>query len=324
MTSHVLFVGDPDELPSVGAGNILKDMLASQVIPVVALDIIFRQDETSLIVTNAHRINEGEMPLFRDDARDFFLFTEEEPGLAARRVVELVTSRIPARFHLDGVQDVQVLSPMHRGQAGVGELNLQLQSALNPPGVNKRETRHGSRVFRVGDKVLQTRNNYDKQVFNGDLGRIVEIDFEEQSVAIDFDGTRVDYEFSELDELVHAFAMSVHKSQGSEYRAVVLPILTQHYMLLQRNLLYTAVTRAKQLVVIVGTKKAIAMAVRNNKIAQRNTRLAARLQSGESFSSGGDYGRTIRESHKVKPPAPGETKGKTARVRPEYKTERTN
>lgn len=286
LTSHILFVGDPDQLPSVGAGNILKDMLTSSVIPTVALDVIFRQDEASLIVTNAHRINQGEMPLFKDDARDFFLFREEDPAQAAARVIELVSSRIPKRFSLNGVEDVQVLSPMHRGQAGVGELNLVLQNALNPAAQGKRETRHGSRIFRVGDKVLQTRNNYDKQVFNGDLGRIAEIDFEEQTATIDFDGTAVIYEFSELDEIIHAFAMSVHKSQGSEYRAVVVPILTQHYMLLQRNLLYTAVTRAKQLVVLVGNKKAIAMAVRNNKIARRNTRLAERLRqaSGETIS----------------------------------------
>lgn len=280
LTSHVLFVGDPDQLPSVGAGNVLKDMLTSGVMPVISLDVIFRQDETSLIVTNAHRINQGEMPLFRDDARDFFLFQEEDPEQAAARVVELVTTRIPKRFSLNGVQDIQVLSPMHRGQAGVGELNNVLQTALNPAAPGKRETRHGSRTFRVGDKVLQTRNNYDKLVFNGDLGRIAEMDLEEQTLEIDFEGTIVPYEFSELDEVVHAFAMSVHKSQGSEYRAVVLPILTQHYMLLQRNLLYTAVTRAKQLVVLVGNKKAIAMAVRNNKIAQRNTRLAERLKAG--------------------------------------------
>lgn len=277
LTSHILFVGDPDQLPSVGAGNVLKDMIGSNAVPVVALDVIFRQDETSLIVSNAHRINQGEMPLFSDSARDFFLFQEEEPEKAAARIVELVTTRIPKRFSLNGVQDVQVLSPMHRGQAGVGELNNLLQDALNPAAAGKRETRHGSRIFRVGDKVLQTRNNYDKLVFNGDLGRITEMDYEEQTLNIDYDGTSVLYEFSELDEIVHAFAMSVHKSQGSEYRAVVLPILTQHYMLLQRNLLYTGVTRAKQLVVLVGNKKAIGMAVRNNKISRRNTRLAQRL-----------------------------------------------
>ena len=166
---------------------------------------------------------------------------------------------------------------MHRGGVGVAELNRALQDTLNPTEAHKKEWRHGSRVFRVGDKVLQTRNNYDKQVFNGDLGRVIEIDAEEQRIAVNFDGTRVEYEFAEVDELVHAFAMSVHKSQGSEYRAVVIPLLTQHFMMLQRNLLYTAVTRAKELVVLVGTQKAIAIAVRNNKIAQRNSRLAQRL-----------------------------------------------
>jgi len=174
-----------------------------------------------------------------------------------------------------------VLSPMHRGEVGVGELNRVLQDALNPAEEGKREWRHGSRVFRLGDKVLQTRNNYQKQVFNGDLGRVVAIDVEEQRLGVDFDGARVDYEFSEADELVHAFAMSIHKSQGSEYRAVVIPILTQHFMLLQRNLLYTGLTRARQLVVLVGTPKAIGIAVRNDKIAQRNSRLAARLAVSE-------------------------------------------
>ncbi len=280
-TSHVLFVGDPDQLPSVGAGNVLKDMITSNVIPVVALDVIFRQDERSLIVTNAHRINQGEMPIFTN-ARDFFFVAEEDPEKAAAQVLDLAARRIPKRLPFKPLEDIQVLSPMHRGQVGVGELNLALQNTLNPPAAGKRETRHGGRVFRVGDKVLQTRNNYDKQVFNGDLGRVLEIDFEEQRVTVDFDGTRVDYEFSELDELVHAFAMSVHKAQGSEYRAVLMPIMTQHYMLLQRNLLYTAVTRAKELVVLVGSKRAIAMAVRNNKIAQRNTRLAERLSRPSS------------------------------------------
>ncbi len=277
LRSHVLFVGDPDQLPSVGAGNVLKDMIAAHFAPVVTLDVIFRQAETSLIVTNAHRLNHGDMPLFTSSARDFFLFNESEPEQAAGRVVELIQQRIPQKFRLDPVEDIQVLSPMHRGSVGVGELNRLLQEALNPPQANKPEWRHGSRVFRVGDKVLQTRNNYAKEVFNGDLGRIVKIALEDQSVSVDFEGQRVEYEFSELDELVHAFALSVHKAQGSEYRAVVIPILTQHYLLLQRNLLYTAVTRAKELVVLVGTKKAIAIAVRNDKIAQRNSGLAHRL-----------------------------------------------
>ena len=218
------------------------------------------------------------MPLFSKTASDFFLFPETEPEHAALRVVELIKTRVPQRFGLDRIDDIQVLSPMHRGLAGVGELNRLLQDALNPAEPGKKEWRHGSRIFRVGDKVLQTRNNYNKLVFNGDLGRVVELDAEEQRIVIDFDGERVEYEFGELDELVHAFAMSVHKAQGSEYRAVVIPILTQHYMLLQRNLLYTAITRAKQLVVLVGTQKAIAIAVKNDKVAQRNSRLAQRLR----------------------------------------------
>ena len=278
ITSHVLFIGDPDQLPSVGAGNVLKDLIASQFIPVTALDVIFRQSEDSLIIENAHRINRGQMPLFSKTANDFFLFPETEPEHAALRVVELIKTRVPQKFGLDRIDDIQVLSPMHRGLAGVGELNRLLQDALNPAEPGKKEWRHGSRIFRVGDKVLQTRNNYNKLVFNGDLGRVVELDAEEQRIVIDFDGERVEYEFGELDELVHAFAMSVHKAQGSEYRAVVIPILTQHYMLLQRNLLYTAITRAKQLVVLVGTQKAIAIAVKNDKVAQRNSRLAQRLR----------------------------------------------
>lgn len=275
--SHVLFIGDPDQLPSVGAGNVLKDLIASKFVPVIALDVIFRQSEESLIVANAHRINRGQMPLFSKGAKDFFLFAESEPEQAAARVIELVKWRIPRKFGFDAVEDIQVLAPMHRGVVGVGELNRALHDALNPPEEGKREWRHGSRVFRIGDKVLQTRNNYDKQVFNGDLGRVEEIDAEDQRVVVNFDGERVEYEFAELDELVHAFAMSVHKSQGSEYRAVVIPLLTQHYMMLQRNLLYTAVTRARELVVLVGTPKAIGIAVRNDKVAQRNSRLAQRL-----------------------------------------------
>jgi exodeoxyribonuclease V alpha subunit len=278
MTSHVLLIGDPDQLPSVGAGNVLKDLIASHAIPVVALDVIFRQSEDSLIIENAHRINKGQMPQFTKTAKDFFLFAEDDPEKAANLVVDLVKTRIPKKFGLDVIEDIQVLSPMHRGIVGVAELNRVLQEALNPPFAHKKEWRHGSRVFRLGDKVLQTRNNYDKLVFNGDLGRVVDIDIEDQIVRVDFDGLKIEYEFSEVDELVHAFAMSVHKSQGSEYRAVVIPLLTQHYMLLQRNLVYTAVTRAKELVVLVGTNRAIGIAVKNNKVAQRNSRLAMRLK----------------------------------------------
>jgi len=277
VNSHLVLVGDPDQLPSVGAGNVLKDVIASGVAPVIALDTIFRQSEQSLIVHNAHRINRGELPEFSRSAEDFFLFNEPEPEDAAARVVKLVTTSIPARFKLDPVNDIQVLSPMHRGVVGVAHFNTALQAALNPPQPGKHEWKHGGRVFRVGDKVMQTRNNYDKLVFNGDMGRVQSIDLEEQTVVIDFDGLLVPYDVSELDELTHAYAMSVHKSQGSEYRAVVIPLLTQHYMMLQRNLLYTAITRAKSLVVLVGTKRAIAIAVKNDKVAQRNSGLVKRL-----------------------------------------------
>jgi exodeoxyribonuclease V alpha subunit len=286
VSSHLLLVGDPDQLPSVGAGNVLKDLIASGLVPVIALDTIFRQSERSLIVHNAHRINHGELPEFNKSATDFFLFNEPEPEEAAARVVKLVTTSIPARFKLDAVNDIQVLSPMHRGVVGVAQFNLVLQAALNPPLAGKHEWRHGGRVFRTGDKVLQTRNNYDKQVFNGDMGRVREIDLEEQTVAIDFDGVLVSYDVSELDELTHAYAMSVHKSQGSEYRAVVIPLLTQHYMMLQRNLLYTAITRAKSLVVLVGTKRAIAIAVKNDKVAQRNSGLVKRLSGKGQVAKG--------------------------------------
>lgn len=277
ITSHLLLIGDPDQLPSVGAGNVLQDLIESQFVPVVKLDVIFRQASSGLIIVNAHRINKGEMPVFAKNATDFFLFPEPDPEKATARVLELVSRRVPQKFGLDPVEDIQVLSPMHRGLAGVGELNRRLQEVLNPPEQGKKEWRHGGRVFRIGDKVLQTRNNYTKQVFNGDLGRVISIDVEDQTLDIDFEGLPVPYDFSELDELVHAYAMSIHKAQGSEYRAVVIPVLTQHYMLLQRNLLYTGVTRARELVVLVGTHRAISIAVRNDKVAHRNTRLAKRL-----------------------------------------------
>ena len=280
--SHLLFVGDVDQLPSVGAGNVLKDIIDSGVAPVVRLDVIFRQAEDSLIVDNAHRINRGEMPCFTKTAADFFLFPAEEAEEAAELVVDLVQNRIPRRFGLDPLADVQVLSPMHRGLAGVGELNRRLQAALNPPAPGKAEWRRGAALYREGDRVMQTTNNYVKEVFNGDMGRIVSLDLEDQVLTVRIDGVDVPYDFSDVDELVLAYAVSVHKSQGSEYRAVVIPILTQHYMLLQRNLLYTAVTRAKQLVVLVGSRRAIAMAVRNNRIAERHTALDARLRGEPS------------------------------------------
>jgi exodeoxyribonuclease V alpha subunit len=276
--SHLLLVGDVDQLPSVGAGNVLNDVIESGVAAVVRLTEIFRQAEGSFIVVNAHRINQGQMPLFAKEATDFFLFPAEDAEPAADLVVDLVQNRIPRKFGLDPMDDVQVLSPLHRGAAGVGELNRRLQTALNPPALGKPEYRRGGSLYRLGDRVMQIRNNYDKEVFNGDMGRIAALDVVNQALAVRFDERLVDYEFSELDELVHAYAVSVHKSQGSEYRAVVVPVLTSHFVMLQRNLLYTAVTRARELVVLVGQRRAVAIAVRNNKIGDRHTALDARLR----------------------------------------------
>jgi exodeoxyribonuclease V alpha subunit len=281
--SHLLLVGDVDQLPSVGAGNVLHDVITAGVTAVVRLTEIFRQAQGSYIVINAHRLNRGEMPRFPKAANDFFLFPAEDTERAAELIVDLVQHRIPRRFGLNPMDDVQVLSPLHRGAAGVGELNRRLQAALNPParGTDRFaiEQRHGTRVFRIGDRVMQVRNNYDKDVFNGDMGHITTLDTVNQVLTVRVDDQDVIYEFSELDELVHAYAVSVHKSQGSEYRAVVVPVLTAHHVMLQRNLLYTAVTRAKDLVVLVGTRRAIGIAVRNNKIASRHTALDARLRA---------------------------------------------
>lgn len=277
--SHLLLVGDVDQLPSVGAGNVLRDLIASDAIPVTRLDTIFRQAEDSFIIVNAHRINRGEMPVCNGPARDFFLFVADDAERAADLVLDIVAQRIPTRFGYNADRDVQVLSPMHRGAAGVGELNQRLQERLNPPDARKAESTHGSRVFRVGDRVMQIRNDYDRQIFNGDMGRVVALDLEEHILTVNFDGALVGYEFTQLDELVHAYAVSIHKSQGSEFPVVVIPILTQHYMMLQRNLLYTGVTRAQSLVVLVGNRRAIAIAVHNDKIARRNTRLAERVQA---------------------------------------------
>lgn len=277
--SHLLLVGDVDQLPSVGAGNVLRDLIASGRLPVIRLQTIFRQAAGSHIVTNAHRVNRGEMPVFAKEAHDFFLFPEDEAEAAADRVVEVVQHRIPRRFGLDPLTDIQVLSPMHRGASGVGNLNLRLQAALNPPAASKPERQLSGRLMRVGDRVMQIRNNYQKEAYNGDIGRVVHLDLETQTLTVDFEGRPVLYEWSEADELVHAFAVSVHKAQGSEFPAVVVPVLTQHYLLLQRNLLYTAITRARQLCVVIGMKRALGIAVRNAQVAKRWTGLAARLQS---------------------------------------------
>ncbi len=276
--SHLLLVGDIDQLPSVGAGDVLRDLIASDVAAVVRLETIFRQAADSLIIRNAHRINQGLMPETHADAQDFFLFIKDEPEETAALLVDVVARRIPHKFGLDPLDDVQVLAPMYNGALGVTRLNTVLQETLNPPGGRKVEKRLGGRVFRVGDKVMQTVNNYDKSVYNGDIGRVTAIDPIGQTLTVSIDGAPVVYDFLEADELIHAFAISVHKSQGSEYPCVVIPVVVQHYLMLQRNLLYTAVTRARRLVVLVGTRRAIQIAVRTNPVVQRHTALDWRLK----------------------------------------------
>jgi len=278
--SHLLLVGDVDQLPSVGAGDVLRDIIASGLPAVTRLDAIFRQAQDSLIVTNAHRINQGWLPRTPRSAQDFFLFLQSDPDKAAALLVDVVKNRIPRRFNLDPSRDIQVLSPMYRGSMGVTNLNEMLQEALNAPAPNRPERRMGGRTLRVGDRLMQTRNNYEKGVYNGDIGRLAVLDRVEQTVVVDFEGRTVVYDWMDLDQVVHAFAISVHKAQGSEYPAVVIPMTMQHYLMLQRNLLYTAVTRARRLVVLVGTKKAIAVAVRNSKVSRRHSALDWRL-SGE-------------------------------------------
>lgn len=271
--SRLILVGDIDQLPSVGAGNVLMDIIASQVVPVVTLKTIFRQSEQSGIVLNAHRINTGQHPQFNTE--DFFIIDRPQPERALETIVEIVTERLPKKFGLDPIRDIQVLSPMRRGETGMLRVNEALQASLNPNGkpIAKRD-------LRDGDKVMQLRNNYELDVYNGDVGVITRVDESALEVEVAYDDQRrVLYGYDELDDLGLAYAMTVHKSQGSEYPAVVIPMLSQHYMMLQRNVLYTAITRGKKIVVIVGEEKAISMAVRNSQITRRNTLLAERLRN---------------------------------------------
>ena len=257
----LLLVGDVDQLPSVGPGQVLADVIASGAVPVVRLTEVFRQAAQSRIVTNAHRINRGTMPdLARDPEGDFHFVACDGPEDGVAKLLEVVAKRIPARFGLDPVKDVQVLCPMNRGGLGARSLNLELQRLLNPPGEVRVERFGWS--FGPGDKVMQVANDHERQVYNGDLGIVRRVDAEEGELVVAFDGREVAYGFGELDELVLAYATTVHKSQGSEYPAVVIPLTTQHYPMLKRNLLYTGVTRGKRLVVLVGQKRALAMAVR--------------------------------------------------------------
>ncbi|MER6612593.1 SF1B family DNA helicase RecD2 [Streptomyces xantholiticus] len=279
--AHLLLVGDVDQLPSVGAGEVLRDLLAEGgPVPNVRLTRIFRQAQQSGVVTNAHRINSGLQPI-TTGLPDFFLFVAEETEDAGRLTVDVAARRVPARFGLDPRRDVQVLAPMHRGPAGAGTLNGLLQQAITPARPDLAEKRFGGRVFRVGDKVTQVRNNYDKGrngVFNGTVGVVTSLSTDEQQLTVLTDeDEEIAYDFDELDELAHAYAVTIHRSQGSEYPAVVVPVTTGAWMMLQRNLLYTAVTRAKRLVVLVGSRKAIGQAVRTVSAGRRCTALAHRL-----------------------------------------------
>jgi exodeoxyribonuclease V alpha subunit len=274
---HILFIGDADQLPSVGPGNVLRDMISSEILPVQRLTRIFRQSENSFIIENAHRINQGQSPIFSKDAIDFFLFSMEDPQKAENWIVDIVSQRLKKKFGTT-IKDIQVLSPMYRGPAGVNNLNQRLQITLNPPGRQSFELQHGDRLLRVGDRVMQIRNNYDKLVFNGDIGLISRINPVDQWLQVNFEDRLVQYEFSQLDELQLAYAISIHKSQGSEFPVVVIPVLTNHFIMLQRNLIYTAVTRARKIVVLVGSRRAISIAVQNNSTSERNTSLSRRLQ----------------------------------------------
>lgn len=276
--THLLFVGDVDQLPSVGAGDFLRDLISAAIIPVNRLEHIYRQEHGSQIISNAHRINHGQYPLFPKVSGDFYLFPAETPEEASQWLQQVVCERIPHKFNLNPHDDIQVLAPMYRGAAGVNSLNQSLQMLLNPPNPSKSEKDLYGQLFRAGDKVMQIRNNYEKDVYNGDIGRVQKIDLTEHILFVDFDGKPTEYDWSEVDQLVLAYAISVHKAQGSEFPAVVIPIITAHYMMLQRNLLYTAITRARQLCVLVGSKKAIHIAVRNDQVAKRYTALAWRLK----------------------------------------------
>ncbi len=276
LDAHLLLVGDVDQLPSVGAGDVLRDVIDSGRAAVIRLDVIFRQAMNSHIITNSHRINRGQMPLTPKEADDFFFFVKEDPDEAAELIVDLVAARIPNKFGLKST-DIQVLAPMYRSSTGVTNLNTRLQEKLNPPSPKKPERKLAGTLFRVGDRVMQTRNNYDKDVYNGDMGYVTEIDLENQTLAVSIDDRSIEYEWNEADELALAYAVSVHKAQGSEYPVIVMPLLTQHYLMLQRNLLYTAITRARKLVVLVGSKRALGMAVHNNKPSERYSGLKERL-----------------------------------------------
>ncbi len=279
LVAGLILVGDADQLPSVGPGAVLRDIISSGLVPVIRLSEIFRQARESQIVVNAHRINRGEFPLCPawegKERSDCYFLAREEAQEVQAAILELATSGLPRRHRVDPMEELQILSPMQKGPIGTLQLNQALQALLNPSGP---ELLRGGRLYRLGDRVMQVRNNYEKDVYNGDIGRITKLDPEDREVTVRFDDRQVTYDFSELDELALAYAVTVHKSQGSEYPAVIIPVHTAHFVMLQRNLLYTAITRGKALVVLVGTKKAIAIAVKNRKIQHRYTGLEGRLR----------------------------------------------
>ena len=281
--ANLIMVGDIDQLPSVGPGSVLADLITSAVPTVVKLTEIFRQAAQSAIIISAHAVNRGEMPDLSPpagdapDRSDFYFIERDDPIAARETVVELISDRIPKRFGFDPLLDIQVLTPMHRGELGTTALNLALQETIGGKSGSP-EIKRGTRAYRVGDKVMQVRNNYDKEVFNGDVGIVKFVHRQEGALHVELlDGRLIHYERNSLDDLMHAFAISVHKSQGSEYPCVILPLLTQHYMMLQRNLLYTALTRGKELVVVVGSSRALSMAVRNHSSKERWTYLSERI-----------------------------------------------
>lgn len=282
--ASLIFVGDIDQLPSVGPGSVLGDLIESKRVPVVRLTEVFRQAANSRIITAAHSVNEGRYPQLADPGQttDFYFIERETPEEILSTLLETVHERIPRKFHLDPIRDVQVLCPMHRALLGVREMNNYLQNLLNPARADEPHVEKFGQVFRVRDKVIQTENNYDKEVFNGDIGIIAQIDPVEREVHVKYDGREVIYEFGELDEISPAYAITIHKSQGSEFPAVVIPVATQQFLMLQRNLIYTGITRGKKLVVLVGQKKALGMAIRNNESARRFTGLLPRLRQGDA------------------------------------------
>jgi exodeoxyribonuclease V alpha subunit len=272
-----IIVGDADQLPSVGPGRVLQDIIRSKTVPVAHLNEVFRQAATSRIITNAHRINRGQMPEFPEgkEPSDCYFVEADDPAKACALVGKMIKQSIPKKFHFKPMDDIQILTPMQKGELGARNLNQTLQQLLNPRGD---EVERFGLIYRTGDKVMQTENDYDKDVYNGDIGRIASIDSEATELVVDFDGRKVIYDFRELDELVLSYAITIHKSQGSEYPCVIIPLHTQHYVLLQRSLIYTAITRARKLVIVVGTKKALNLAVTRADSRERTTTLSERLK----------------------------------------------